>query len=540
MHEQFFYIHFIPSLNSLFRFLLIMELFKVHHIIALISMAWLVIGNDIRNAVEVKTPSGWVRGYEEKVDKDVMYKFLKIPFAKPPVGKLRFQKPQPIENWENVVGTTEVSPGCPQWYFPLPGFDTIQPEEDCLYLNVYVPRKISKDRNLSVMVWIHGGGFMYGAASQYDPGMLVSQGDVIVVTISYRLGLFGFLTMNDPVAPGNYGLWDMIVALRWVQNNIAAFGGNSNSVTIFGESAGGMAVSLLTLIPLAEGLFHRAISQSGVVSNFAISKREAEKKTLDLLLERTNCKGNGNVAEIVQCLQEIPVFNLTYAVTVADLQNPLNMSFEPGCFVPNVDGELIKENLVYHKSPNDEAYRFFRTVDFMSGTLDGEGNMAYISMTPEIQEKFDFNVTEKLPLSVLCEMVAPGFVQQTAGNVPELSQEVCDHYSTTEGSDAQSNKVCEFFADFAFVVPSNIILSIHAKDNTKASTFQYLITKKSPLPFAGEPPSWFKGAGHGDDLYLFFDFDINLTQEQEEKIKEGRSALSEAVIQYWTNFAKFG
>ena len=510
-------------------------------IFASVLLASLVKGDDIINAVEVKTPSGWVRGYEEKLDDNHVFKFLKIPFAKPPVGQLRFQKPQPIEQWENVQGTSELPASCPQWHFPLPGFEDLTTDEDCLYLNVYVPGKISKERNLSVMVWIHGGGFMFGAASKYNPVALVTKGDVIVVTINYRLGLFGFLTMNDPLLSGNYGVWDWIEALRWVQNNIAAFGGNPNSVTIFGESAGGMAVSLLTLIPSAEGLFHRAISQSGVVSNFVISKRELEKKTIDLLLERTDCKGREDVAETLNCLKDIPALNLTNAITMMDLMVPLNVSIEAGGFTPSIDGELIKENLAYFKSHDDEAYRTFRSVDFMSGTLDAEGSMAYMGMSPDIQEKYDFNVTEKIPKSVLCEMFAPDFVQKTVGNVPELSKEICEFYSTTESIDAQSNKVCEFIGDSAFIVPSNIMLSVHAKDNKNVNTFQYLFTKTSPIPFGGNPPSWFKGAGHGDEVYLLFDptYYMQLTEEQVQSLKTEKE-LSETVIRYWTNFAKSG
>nr|XP_022310060.1 carboxylesterase 1C-like isoform X2 [Crassostrea virginica] len=511
------------------------------NIFALTWLACFVKGNDIVNAVEVKTPSGWIRGYEEKIEDDLMYKFLKIPYAKPPVGQLRFQKPQPIEKWEDVQGTFETSPGCAQWYFPLPGSIDLKPSEDCLYLNVYVPGKISTDRNLSVMVWIHGGGFFFGAASQFNPVPLVSTGDVIVVTINYRLGLFGFFTMNDPLLSGNYGVWDMIEAIRWVQNNIAAFGGNPNSVTIFGESAGGMAVSLLTLIPSAEGLFHRAISQSGAITNYVISKRELEKKTVDLLLERTDCKGREDVAETLNCLKDIPALNLTNAITMMDLVVPLNVSIEAGGFTPSIDGELIKENLAYFKSHDDEAYRTFRSVDFMSGTLDGEGSMAYMGMSPDIQEKYDFNVTEKIPKSVLCEMFAPDFVQKTVGNVPELSKEICEFYSTTESIDAQSNKVCEFIGDSAFIVPSNIMLSVHAKDNKNVNTFQYLFTKTSPIPFGGNPPSWFKGAGHGDEVYLLFDptYYMQLTEEQVQSLKTEKE-LSETVIRYWTNFAKSG
>lgn len=243
--------------------------------------------DDVVNAVEVKTTSGWVRGYEENFDDGKVFRFVKIPFAKPPIGELRFRPPQPIGEWEKVQGISGAkSPSCPQWYFPFPGFNSSQTEEDCLYLNIYVPGKISTARNLSVMVWIHGGGFIFGAANQYKPQPMVLKGDVIVVTINYRLGLLGFFTMHDPLLSGNYGIMDQIEALRWIHNNIASFGGNPNSVTIFGESAGGMAVSLLTLIPSNEGLFQRAISQSGVVSTVAVAKKEWEIRTKDLFFRK--------------------------------------------------------------------------------------------------------------------------------------------------------------------------------------------------------------------------------------------------------------
>jgi carboxylesterase type B len=499
-------------------------------------------GNDVINAVEVNTPSGWVRGYEENHKKGQMYRFVQIPFAQPPIGNLRFQKPQPIPAWEGVKGTSnENSLSCPQWDFPLPGFDNLQKDEDCLYLNIYVPGKISRERKLSVMVWIHGGGFMFGGASQYKPQKLVLGGDVIVVTINYRLALLGFFTLNDPLMPGNYGLWDQIEALRWIQKNIEAFGGNPNSVTIFGESAGGMSVSLQTLIPSNKGLFHRAISQSGVTTFFVVSERKLEKKTANMLLERTSCNDKEDVSEIVHCLQELPVENITNALTMVDLMVPMNMSYEVGGFVPNVDGELIKENIAYPQSSNNDIYSFFRTVDFMSGTLNGEGNTVCMGMTPELQERFKFNVTEQIPKTVLCEMTAPIFVKSAVGNSRNLVQEICDLYTDTEDIDAQSNKVCEFSGDSTFIVPSNIMLSIHAKENTAAKTFQYLIAKTNPLPFGGDPPAWFKGAGHGDELHLLFDM-IHVTTIPEEKLKDFDEVnlLSEDVVQYWTNFAKFG
>jgi carboxylesterase type B len=220
-----------------------------------------------------------------------------------------------------------------------------------------------------------------------------------------------------------------------------------------------------------------------------------------------------------------------------DLQNPLNTSFEGGGFMPNVDGELIKENIRYPRSFDDDIYNFFRSVDFMSGALDGEGNMAYFGLSPQIQEHYQFNITEKFPREVLCEMSAPVFVEMNVGNVPELAREICDFYTDNESIDGQSNKVCEFHGDYFFIVPSNTLLSIHADNNKEAKTFQYLITKKSPVPFGGDPPTWFKGAGHGDDVYLIFN--VNEAFPSGDQLDDENS-LSDNTVQYWSNFAKFG
>jgi carboxylesterase type B len=134
-------------------------------------------------------------------------------------------------------------------------------------------------------------------------------------------------------------------------------------------------------------------------------------------------------------------------------------------------------------------------------------------------------------------MNAPVFVETTVGNVPELTQEICDFYTDKESVDGQSNKVCEFNGDYFFVVPSNTLLSIHAKNNQDGKTFQYLITKRSPVPFGGDPPTWFKGAGHGDDVHLMFN--VEGTFPNGEQLSDDNS-LSDDVVQYWSNFAKFG
>jgi para-nitrobenzyl esterase len=195
--------------------------------------------------------------------------FKNIPFAAPPVGDLRWQPPRPAASWEGVRQATEFGPRCLQG--PIFG-DMVfrdQPSEDCLYLNVWTPARTASDR-LPVMVWIHGGGFQAGSASEpRQDGEALARKGVVLVGINYRLGVFGFLAHPGLTreagrnASGNYGLLDQVAALRWVQENIAAFGGDPGNVTIFGESAGWFAVSALMASPLAKGLFHRAIGQSG-------------------------------------------------------------------------------------------------------------------------------------------------------------------------------------------------------------------------------------------------------------------------------------
>jgi len=191
-----------------------------------------------------------------------------IPFAAAPVGKLRWRPPQPVVTWEGIRRCTAFAPSCPQPR-QIVGRDVGERSEDCLYLNVWTPAEAA-DGRLPVMVWIHGGGHTTGSGSlsYYDGESLARQG-VVVVTINYRLGPLGYLAHpllskeSGRGVSGNYGMLDQIAALRWVQRNIAAFGGDPGRVTIFGESAGAVSVCRLMISPLAKGLFHRAIAQSG-------------------------------------------------------------------------------------------------------------------------------------------------------------------------------------------------------------------------------------------------------------------------------------
>src|SRR5712692_3182942 len=229
----------------------------------------------------VRVDGGLIAGSVGKNSDVRVYKG--VPFAAPPVGDRRWKSPKPAAAWEGVRKATEFSAICYQTPYPKNSIYYREPEplsEDCLYLNVWTAAKSAKERR-PVMVWIHGGALTRGSGSvpTYDGEALARKG-AVVVTINYRLGLFGFFAHpeltkeSDRNSSGNYGLLDQIAALEWVQKNIAAFGGDPKRVTIFGESAGSWSVNYLMATPLAKGLFHRAIGESG--GAFGVMKKLAD------------------------------------------------------------------------------------------------------------------------------------------------------------------------------------------------------------------------------------------------------------------------
>lgn len=226
-------------------------------------------------SLTVETTSGRIEG----VDNLTHRVFRGIPYAAPPVGARRFESPATVEPWAGVRPCMAPGPACPQPPSPLPGMAPGPQSEDCLNLNVFTPS--CDDAARPVLFWIHGGAFRTGSNGQamYEGRGLVERGDVVLVTINYRLGPLGYLHLEG--GPHNVGQQDQIKALEWVRDNIAAFGGDPRNVTVFGESAGAMATTTLLAMPHARGLFHRAIAQSGAAQG-TLSAEEAERVAFEV------------------------------------------------------------------------------------------------------------------------------------------------------------------------------------------------------------------------------------------------------------------
>lgn len=328
--------------------------------------------------IQVNITGGIIEGTTEKNGVRV---FKGIPFAAPPVGKLRWKAPQPVIPWEGVRQAKKFAPSpmqnsfIPVWFMGVPNNFS----EDCLYLNVWTPARANSER-LPVMVWIYGGAFSLGSTATpvYDGARLAKKG-VVVVSVAYRVGPFGFLAhpeLGTEGGTGNFGLLDQIAGLEWVRDNIAAFGGDPACVTIFGESAGGVSVSMLAISPKARGLFHRAISQSG--GSFTPPKRSNEGAQLIPTLEIAEKEG-------VEFLAKIKAKNITAARALS--AKAILKGGSGGR--PNYDGDVLPGDPyeLYQKgSYNDTPILIGINSD--EGRLFVRTNVSPVMFTTRVREAF--------------------------------------------------------------------------------------------------------------------------------------------------------
>ncbi|KAF5304384.1 hypothetical protein FQA39_LY09763 [Lamprigera yunnana] len=273
---------------------------------------------------KVVTSLGELEGHILKTYNDNEFlAFEGIPYAKPPIGELRFQEPEPMGAWNGIFLANKLHICMQYTHYRDESGAPIVGNEDCLYLNIYIP-KVNKEKLMDVIVFIHGGAFMFGSGGSYGPLTLLDQ-EIVYVTLNYRLGPLGFLSTEDHVVPGNNGLKDQLLALKWIKNNIVYFGGNPDSITLTGMSAGGASAQLHAFSTLSKGLFHRGISQSGCALNpWVMAEKSLEKS--QKLAAHLGCPTT-STTNLIRCLKKVPAYDIVNAVSlfmVPWLYNPIS------------------------------------------------------------------------------------------------------------------------------------------------------------------------------------------------------------------------
>jgi para-nitrobenzyl esterase len=421
-----------------------------------------------------------------------IHAYLGIPFAAPPVGELRWRPPHPLESWNGVRNATQFGAAPVQKSFldALIG-DLGAQSEDCLYLNVWTP-VVSQTAKLPVMVWIHGGGFVAGATNQpvFNGARLAERG-VVVVSVAYRVGVLGFLAHpelsreRDGIS-GNYGLLDQIAGLQWVQENITSFGGDPGNVTIFGESAGGIAVSMLAASPNARGLFHRAISQSG--GSFGPPKFEHEGGQQVRPLSVAESLGQDYLAALG--VEHIAAARALPAVELVKVQRE---------WWPVFDGHIL---------PGDQYALYqagkFNDTPILVGTNSDEGALfARPGATPE------------------------SFVAQIRAGYGARADEVLSAYphATTDEAFKASKDI---FRDAALAWHTWTWARLQAAKG-QGKAFVYYFDHRTAENPVGSP--------HAADLAYVFG---NFRQTDNAETRRADEALSHQIQTYWVNFARTG
>lgn len=443
--------------------------------------------------VTAKTADGILEGVISPDGK--VRTFKGIPYAAPPVGPLRWKPPQPVQPWEGIRKAVEFPPRAMQGriYSDMIFHDS-GPSEDCLYLNIWIPEANRPEGKLPVMVWIHGGGFVAGASSEprQDGGDLCKKG-VIVVSFNYRMGVFGFLALpelskeSEHNASGDYGLLDQVAALEWVKANIAAFGGDPDNVTIFGESAGSFSVSALMASPLSKGLFRRAIGESGAFfgkSLHLVSRDSAEKAGVKFVKAEFGTTS-------LEKLRALP------AQEVLDAALKLPHEY----FSQDVDGYFLTESCDSIYAAGNQSH-----VALLAGWNKDEGN--YRSF---------FNGDDPTPENYVkhADLLFGG----DAGTFLKLYPAATDSEVKQSASDFEGDKF------IAYSTWKWIELQLKTVDSP---VYRYEFDQPLPPPVEATP--------HASDIEFVF----CVLSSRDLPWTQGDRDVSELMASYWTNFAKTG
>ncbi|XP_027488066.1 bile salt-activated lipase-like [Corapipo altera] len=470
----------------------------------------------------VYTEGGFVEGESKKLGLFGSYVdiFRGIPFAAPPKT---LQDPEPHPGWVGTLKAKSFKNRCMQ--MTLTQTD-VRGVEDCLYLNIWIPqarRQVST--NLPVMVFIYGGAFLVGESQGpnfladylYDGEEIAVRGNVIVVTVNYRVGPLGFLSTGDENMPGNYGLKDQHMAIAWVKRNIKAFGGDPENITIFGESAGAVSVSLQSLSPKNKGLFKRAISQSGVgLCSWAIQRDPLfwAKK----LGEKLGCPTD-NTATLANCLRVSDPKSLTLAYHL-QLTNLPTALVHTLAITPVVDGDFLPdmpENLFANTAD----------IDYLVGVNDMDGHFFAGVDLPAINAPL-----RKITAEEIYNLIKALTVDRGEAGANATYSIYTQSWDKNPNQEVMKKTVVALMTDYIFLVPTQWTLNLHVQNARSAKTYSYLFSQPSRMPVY---PSWV-GADHADDLQYVFGKPFTTPLAYWPKHR----TVSKDMIAYWTNFASTG
>ncbi|MEU3513955.1 carboxylesterase family protein [Streptomyces sp. NPDC006654] len=439
----------------------------------------------------VRTPSGLVRGAAHGGYRT----FEDVPYAAPPVGRLRWAPPRPPVPWAGVRDATRPAHACPQPAGEVPGGST---DEDCLHLNVTTPDDASPARPRPVIVWLHGGGLTTGAGSSYDAHRMVTRGDVVVVTVDYRLGALGFLAHDGLPGSGTFGLADQQAALRWVRAGIGAFGGDAHDVTLAGESAGGYSVCAQLASPAAAGLFDRAIIQSGPCTGrperpFAPSAvpLSAARTTGSDFATRAGC---GSARDVPVCLRRVPVARLL-AAQDTDQHPAFDTPLLPGDPAAAISSGHFRHLPVLLGGNHDEGN------GWAAGIIQA-GNPVTPATWPDVVSAF-------FPAPGQAEAIVRAYPVHATDGGPVFGAVIGD-------------------ADFACPTErTDRLLAAHVP------VWRYEFADEHAPPLTPGTPPFPLGAPHASELPYLFDLG-----GRPRDLTAAQHRLADTMIDYWTRFAR--
>ncbi|XP_031560567.1 cholinesterase 1-like [Actinia tenebrosa] len=475
------------------------------------------------NTTRVLTQQGYVRGIRQDIQTHqgqtkTIYKFLGVPYVEKPIGNLRFKPPQALSNQRlSDYNATDFRPICIQSgnYFDSisrawPEFDPKRDmSEDCLYLNIYTPSTNSTWR-YPVIVHIHGGSYYVGTPTRdILAGEYLPTRGVVLVTIQYRLGPFGFFTTGDSEAPGNLGLLDQVEALKWVQRNINSFGGDNNSVTLLGESAGGSSVALHYLSPLSSGLFHRGIAVSGVdFCPFAYKPKSSVLAYSKELVKNVNCTRNSSQL-IVQCLQLVSSTNVFTNSRYWLLQ-------------PFVDQHFLPDNPKALKKRGQ-----FLKLPLMAGFVSQEGSF--------VLEFEKVNVYDDRSFRTYLESFFELKFGRKVHNAQAAYSALKSQYTPDNNDPSEyRKKLVEMLSDFYVTAPTHPSLTFQSENST--ANFMFEFAHRSQFH---PKPQWM-GVVHEDTTAYKFGLPLLSSNPSELRFDDNDRNVSDMVVTMFTNFAKFG